>query len=78
MSKSAIYKTAPLFYVIYQNKSLMEKYHTYMGDCAKLVSVGGTTSDGKTVESARFSKTIDAFYPQVSEAAKTGQMRENV
>ena len=78
MSESAIYKTAPLFHVIYQNKSLMEKYHMYMEDCAKLVSVGGTTSDGKTVEPARFAKTIDVFYSQVSEAAKTEQLRENV
>lgn len=78
MSESAIYKTAPLFHVIYQNKSLMEKYHTYMEDCAKLVSVGGTTSDGKTVEPARFAKTVDVFYPQVSEAVKTEQLRDNV
>lgn len=49
LSKNTIYKSAPLFYVIYQNKALMEKYHAYMEDCARLVSLGGTTSDGRQV-----------------------------
>lgn len=78
MSKEDIYKHAPLFHVIWQNTKLLKKYHTYMEDCAKRVSLGGTTSDGEKVEPARFAKTIETYYPQVTEAAKTENLRENV
>lgn len=78
MSMEDIYEHAPLFHVIWQNAKLLKKYYTYMEDCAKLVSLGGTTSDGEKVEPARFAKTIEAYYPQVTEAAKTDNLRENV
>jgi spore coat protein CotH len=67
---AAIYKEYPLFNVIYQNTSLLKKYHQYMEDCAKISALGGTTSDNKTYEAGRFSATIDTLYPKVQEAAR--------
>lgn len=69
MSKKDVYRHMPLFYVIFQNQSLMEKYHAYMEDCARLVSVGGVTSEGKSAEAARFAEIAGALYPQVVQAA---------
>lgn len=78
LTRDEIYKMAPLFYVIYQNQSLMKKYHLYMEDCAKLVSVGGTVSDGRKVDSARYAGTIDTYFSQVVQAAAVDGLRENV
>ena len=78
ISEEAVYSRAPLFHVIWQNKSLLQKYHTYIEDCAKLVSLGGTTSAGKKVEPARFAKTIKGYYSQVTEAAKIENLAKNV
>lgn len=77
MTREQIYSLVPMFHVIYQNNSLMEKYHAYMDDCTKIVSVGGTTSDGKAYESGRFAKTIDTLYPSITEAAGE-RMGENI
>ena len=63
------YKDYPLFNVIYQNQSLREKMHTYMEDCARLVTLGGTTSDGKKYEAGRFAKDIASLYNKVVAAA---------
>lgn len=59
----------PLFNVIYQNKSLMEKFHTYMKDCSKIADLGGTTSAGNYYEAGRFGATIDSLYDKVVAAA---------
>lgn len=69
MTRAQIYSLVPLFHVIYQNSSLMKKYHAYMDDCTKIVAMGGTTSDKKTYEPGRFAKTIDALYPSITKAA---------
>ena len=77
MTRAQIYSLVPLFHVIYQNSSLMKKYHAYMDDCTKIVSMGGTTSNKKTYEPGRFSKTIDALYPSITKAAGES-MGENI
>lgn len=64
-----VYKNFPLFYVIYQNKELMERYHKYMEDCAKLVSLGGTTSDNDTYEAGRFNAAIRTLETKLKAAA---------
>ena len=67
----------PLFYVIYQNDSLMEKFHTYMEDCSKICALGGTTSQGESFEPGRFANTIDAISDKVITAASE-TLAENV
>lgn len=74
---SQIYGQVPFSYAVFQNSALMDKYHMYMEDCAKIVSLGGTTSDGRKFEPGRFGKTIDIYYPQIQEAAKTDDMPWN-
>lgn len=59
----------PLFNVIYQNDSLMEKYHNYMEDCSKLTALGGTTTDGDTYDAGRYATTIREMYDKVVDAA---------
>ena len=59
----------PLFNVIYQNSSLMKKYHSYINDCSKIATMGGTTSTGKTYTAGRFGETIDQLYDEVVDAA---------
>lgn len=68
-SAASVYRDYPLFQVIYQNKSLMEKYHQYMKDCAKIASLGGKTSSGKTYEAGRFAAAIDTLKPEMQAAA---------
>lgn len=67
----------PLFNVIYQNKSLMEKFHTYMKDCSKVTSLGGITSTGSYYEAGRFGATIDGLYDETVEAASE-KLADNV
>lgn len=52
LSAEEVYAQFPLFYVIYQNTSLMEKYHGYMRECSKIAALGGTTTMGKSYEPA--------------------------
>ena len=54
------YSNYPLFNVIYQNPSLMEKYHAYMLDCSRIYSLGGRTTDNNTYEPAYMVSLIDA------------------
>lgn len=67
----------PLFNVIYQNRSLMEKFHTYMKDCSKIASLGGTTSAGKYYEAGRFGAKIDSLYDTIVKAASM-ELAENI
>lgn len=69
LSPEEIYSQFPLFYVIYQNSSLMESYHKYMRECSKIALLGGTTSLGKSYEPAWFNQYIEAFGPALKEAA---------
>jgi len=63
------YAQFPLFYTIYQNSTLMEKYYDYMKDCAKIVSLGGTTTSGKTYAPGWFRSYIDIFTNKLEAAA---------
>lgn len=63
------YSIFPFFQVIYQNDSLMEKYHQYMKDCSKIAALGGTTTDGKTYEPCRFVSGITKIEDALIKAA---------
>lgn len=63
------YSIFPFFQVIYQNDSLMEKYHQYMKDCSKIAALGGTTTDGKTYEPCRFVSSITKIEDALVKAA---------
>lgn len=63
------YSIFPFFQVIYQNDSLMEKYHQYMKDCSKIAALGGTTTDGKTYEPCRFVSSITKIEDALIKAA---------
>lgn len=69
---AGIYRNFPLFYVLYQNTSLREKYHAYMEDCAKIASIGGKTSDGTRYEAGRFAGTIDILEDKIRTAMSEG------
>lgn len=71
------YADYPLFHVIYQNTSLMEKYHQYMKECAKIAALGGTISTGKTYEPGWFDSYIDKMKDSLKEAASE-ELAENV
>ncbi len=71
-ARKETYRENPLFYVIYQNKSLMKKFKTYIEDCSKIVSTGGVASDGKKYEPGRFARTIGTYSPQIISAAGEG------
>jgi len=64
------YAGFPLFQVIYQNDTLMKKYHAYMKECSKIVALGGTVeSTGKTYEPGYYNTILELLKPQVLEAA---------
>ena len=64
------YKTFPLFYVIYQNKELMERYHGYMLDCSRIAALGGyVEATGKTYDAAWFNSFMEALEAPLLEAA---------
>lgn len=77
LSAEEIYSQFPLFYVIYQNTSLMDKYHSYMRECTKIAALGGTTSRGKSYEPAWFNSYIEKMQPALEEAAAE-KLAENV
>lgn len=77
LSAEEIYVQFPLFYVIYQNTSLMEKYHSYMRECSKIAALGGTTTMGKSYEPVWFNSYIEKMQPALLEAASE-QLAENV
>jgi hypothetical protein len=55
----------------------MEKYHSYMRECSKIATLGGTTSLGKTYEPAWFNSYIETLTPLLKEAASE-QLADNV
>ena len=67
--ESLDYSSFPFFQVIYQNDSLMEKYHQYMKDCSKIAALGGKTTDGKTYEPCRFVSSITKIEDALIKAA---------
>lgn len=72
------YKDFPLFYVIYQNESLMKKYHEYMKDCSKIVALGGTTSQGKTYDAAYFNSYVEKMTDKLKNAINADKLASNV
>lgn len=77
LSAEEIYSQFPLFYVIYQNTALMEKYHGYIRECTKIAALGGTTARGKSYEPAWFNSYIEKMQPALEEAAAE-ELAENV
>ncbi len=64
------YRNFPLFYVLYQNRSLMERYRGYMLDCSKIAALGGTVeATGKSYDPAWFSSLLGALEEPLLEAA---------
>ncbi len=68
MKMKYVYRDFPLFNVIYHNKELMERYHTYMLDCSKIMALGGTTSFGETFEPLLCTKSIEKITDSLTEA----------
>ncbi len=68
-SPEETYSQFPLFYVIYQNTSLMEQYHKYMKECSKIAALGGTTFTGKSYEPGWFHSLIEQLEEPLTEAA---------
>lgn len=77
LSAEEVYSQFPLFYVIYQNTSLMDKYHSYMRECTKIAALGGTTARGKSYEPAWFNSYIEKMQDSLKEAAAE-ELAENV
>lgn len=65
----SIYKAFPLFYVIYQNDALMEKFHQAMLDCSRIAALGGTTAAGRTYPAANFNGFLETLKQPLLEAA---------
>lgn len=64
------YKTFPLFFVIYQNQELMERYRDYMLDCSRIATLGGyVESTGKSYDPAWFNSFIEVLEEPLMEAA---------
>ncbi len=67
---SQLYKTFPLFYVIYQNQELMGRYRGYMLDCSRIAALGGYVEhSGKTYDAAWFNSFIETLEEPLLEAA---------
>lgn len=65
------YKDYPMFNVIWQNDTLMERYHGYMKDCSKIAALGGTVeATGKSYEPGFINARITALENVLFEAAK--------
>lgn len=72
------YRNFPLFYVIFQNDALMERYHDYMLECSQIAALGGTVaSTGKTYAPANFNACIEALQDALI-AAATEETADNV
>ena len=64
------YKTFPLFYVIYQNQALMERYRGYMLDCSRIAALGGyVEATGKYYDPAWFNSFLEVLEEPLLEAA---------
>lgn len=70
MRPAEVYKSFPLFNVIYRSPSLMERYHSYIEDCAVIAAMGGyCKANGKIYPGSYISGMIDGIYDKVYEAA---------
>ncbi len=69
VNEDEVYSEYPLFNVIYQNESLMKKYHEYMRECSKIAVLGGTTFTGKSYDPGLLYKLIQGVREPLIEAA---------
>lgn len=73
-----VYEQFPLFHVIYQNDALMEQFHSYMKECSKVATLGGTVaSTGKTYEPGYFNSFVEKMQEDVIQAASE-RLADNV
>lgn len=73
-----VYANFPLFHIIYQNRILMQKFHNYMLECSKVVTIGGTVaSTGKTYDPGYFNAVLEQMQEEIL-AAATEETAENV
>lgn len=64
------YDDFPLFYVIYQNNELMERYHAFMAECSQIAALGGTvTSTGKSYPPGYFHSFVETMEETLLDAA---------
>lgn len=64
------YKTFPLFYVIYQNDALMERYRGYMMDCSRIAALGGYVEwSDRAYDPAYFNSFLEVLEEPLLEAA---------
>lgn len=65
-----LYSQFPLFYIIYQNETLMQQFYGYMEECSKVATLGGTVaSTGKTYDPGYFNSFVESLNEKVIEAA---------
>lgn len=75
---AGVYENFPLFHVIYQNRTLMQKFYNYMLECSKVVALGGTVaSAGKTYDPGYFNSCLETLQDDVI-AAASESLAENV
>lgn len=73
-----IYMDFPLFYVIYQNEELLDRYKSYMGECSKIAALGGKVAHtGKVYEPGYFNSCIERMEQELYQAASE-ELAENV
>ncbi len=70
-TSAQVYKDYPLFNVIYQNSTLMDKYHEYMADCSVVAALGGKcNATGEVYDSTYVGNMIDGLYDELYAAAE--------
>lgn len=75
---AGVYENFPLFHIIYQNRTLMQRYYNYMLECSKVVALGGTVdSTGKTYDPGYFNSCLEVMQEEVI-AAASEELAENV
>jgi len=73
-----VYEKFPLFHIIYQNRTLMQKYYNYMMECSKVVTLGGTVaSTGKIYNPGYFNSFVEKMQADII-AAASEELAENV
>ena len=78
MSKE-LYEQFPLFHIIYQNDTLMERFHDHMEECSKVAALGGTVaSTQKTYDPGYFNSFVEAMQEKVIAAALFHDCGKNV
>ena len=66
---AGVYAKFPLFNVVFNNSVLMDRYHSYMMDCARIMALGGTTGDKRYYDPANMYNVIESLSDKLTEAA---------